>query len=247
MTDGRLRGLKVPAAIVSVLVAATVIVHLYWCVRIWMANKTVVDQGESVVSVSRGGIARIPYAISMVGWLLAVMVIGVGLIIWLWLARANAETLCTARHSLSRGWTIGAWFIPLGSLVMPPILVDDVVRVSDPATPADRADLAGIPRSGLVWSWWIAWFLVWVSVVVEVATRLSTERFDVAVSPDDFDRKLTEISDAWTHWALAYTVETLLFGLAGALLITILVRVDSWQTKRTAFVPPAGSWSPTSS
>ncbi len=223
MTQPRLRSLRGPATIVSVLAVAVVLVQLFWGVRIWQANHTVVETHSWGTSASHGGIARMPFVFSTLGWFAAVLIAGIVLIVWLWRARTNTQISSTAAHRLGRGWTVGAWFTPVVSLVFPAVVVEDIVRAADPATPAGRADLKGVPHSGLVWAWWIAWLLAWVSVVVERAAFMAT---------NDYFTDIDEAANTWTGWAATYTVMTLLFAIAAGLLITILTRVGGWQGDR---------------
>ncbi|MFC9898032.1 DUF4328 domain-containing protein [Nocardia sp. NPDC127579] len=223
MTMPRPRSLRALGSVISVLVIAVVLVQLVWCVRIWQANHTVVEQRSWGTRTSHGGIDRMPFAYSTLGWLATLLVAGLLLLFWLWRARANAELLCTARHRFGRGWVIGAWFTPAASFVLPPIIVSDIVRASDPATPANRPTLQGVPGGGLVWAWWAVWALAWPALVFE-RTRFMTT--------NDRYSDIESAADAWTAWAMSYTVMTALFALAAALLITILVRVDGWQSRR---------------
>jgi hypothetical protein len=80
---------------------------------------------------------------------LVLLVAGVVFLTWLYRARVNAEMIAAHPQRLSRGWTVGAWFVPLGNLVMPPMVVADVAR-------------AGAGRSsGLVAAWWTAVLATW--------------------------------------------------------------------------------------
>ncbi|WP_194813386.1 DUF4328 domain-containing protein [Nocardia sp. XZ_19_385] len=223
MTQLRLHGLRGLAIVISLLAVTVVLIQLVWCVQIWLANNTVVETHSWGKTASHGGIARMPFVYSTLGWFFAVLVAGVLLIVWLWRARANSEMLCPAKHRLGRGWIVGAWFTPILSFVFPAILVEDVVRASDPAAGGGRSTLKGVPHSGLVWAWWIVWAFAWVSVVVERVNFQAT---------NEYHREIDEAADAWTSWAWSYTAMTLLFGLAAGLLIAILVRVEGWQARR---------------
>jgi hypothetical protein len=224
MTESRIRGLRGPAAVVTVLVFAVVFIQLIWCVQIWQANHTVVETHSWGTTASHGGIDRMPFVYSTLGWLAAVLAAGTVLLVWLWRARTNSAILGTAEHRLGRGWTIGSWFTPVLSLVLPAIVVEDIVRASDPASPAGGTSLKGVPHSGLVWTWWIVWALAWASVVVERSAFMST---------NDSYSDIDEAADAWTRWAATYTGMTLLFGISAALLVTILARVGGWQAGRS--------------
>jgi hypothetical protein len=80
--------------------------------------------------------------------LLSFLVAGVVVLVWLSRARANADALYPAPHRLAAGWAVGGWFVPIGNLVIPMIVVTDVVKASNPAG-------RSIPECGLWWTGWI--------------------------------------------------------------------------------------------
>jgi hypothetical protein len=89
---------------------------------------------------------------STIGMGLAVIVLlvaGVVFLCWLYRARVNAEMLAGHPQRLGRGWTIGAWFVPLGNVVLPPMVVADIWRASSRRS------------SGLVAAWWTAVLSAW--------------------------------------------------------------------------------------
>jgi hypothetical protein len=59
--------------------------------------------------------------------LLADIVCAVAFIAWLWRAYTNAQVL-TGGSDHGRGWTVGAWFVPLVNLVLPCLLVREAWR-----------------------------------------------------------------------------------------------------------------------
>ncbi|WP_433526781.1 DUF4328 domain-containing protein [Nocardia pseudovaccinii] len=120
---------------------------------------------------------------SLTGVVASLLLLGAGIvvIVWLWLARRNAEALCAARHRLAIGWVIGGWFCPVVNLWFPHMILADVVRASDPRTPADARDLRRRPTGVLVTVWWLALMAGWVLTAVSVrlsAPQLRTERTD---------------------------------------------------------------------
>lgn len=149
------------------------------------------------------------------------------LIFWLWCARANADSSRPGRHRLSRGWVIGAWFTPIVSLWYPLVLVDDVVRASDPATPPTSARLPASASTRAVIGWWAAFLtgtaLLSVASVSGLVARLSLDS-GAAVAA-----MVAEIASG-----LCYTV-------AAALLIVIVGRVVRWQIGWSPTTPTAAS------
>ncbi|MFJ1753905.1 DUF4328 domain-containing protein [Kitasatospora sp. NPDC088134] len=72
---------------------------------------------------------------------------------WLYRARVNAEVIRPYGDLSARGWSIGAWFVPIGFLFLPWQVVRKVWRASVPTgedgTPQPAPEV-------LVHSWWIA-------------------------------------------------------------------------------------------
>jgi hypothetical protein len=80
--------------------------------------------------------------------ILAMLLTGIVYLRWLWQMRVNAEAFRPDGHRLKRGWTTGAWLLPLASLVLPLIIMSDIWAASRPA---------GQPRrvSALLITWWL--------------------------------------------------------------------------------------------
>ena len=74
-------------------------------------------------------------------------------IIWLWRCRKNLDAFEHTDPRWRPGWSIGAWFIPLASLVLVPMVVADVARNSARnETDATRAVVAA-------WVWGVGQFI----------------------------------------------------------------------------------------
>lgn len=91
--------------------------------------------------------------------LLASLTIFVLLVVWMWRVAKNAEFLGRTNPRFGPGWTIGGWFVPLANLVIPVLVVQDLWRGSDPATPRGDPTWRSRPASGLVGWWWVAHLL----------------------------------------------------------------------------------------
>src|SRR5918997_1460259 len=90
-----------------------------------------------------------------------------------------AERLGAGNLRASRGWSIGAWFVPILNLIRPKQLMDDTWRASDPALPAKvGSGWQERPVPGLLHAWW-ALFLI-SGVLGNVAGRRIAE----AATPD---------------------------------------------------------------
>ncbi|MDP1849660.1 MAG: DUF4328 domain-containing protein [Solirubrobacteraceae bacterium] len=76
-------------------------------------------------------------------------------IAWFHRAYTNIELLGARDLRASRGWSIGAWFVPILNLIRPKQLMDDIWRASDPAQPAKvESDWRMRPVPGLLHAWW---------------------------------------------------------------------------------------------
>lgn len=97
--------------------------------------------------------------VSVLG-LAALIATGATFIAWFHRAYVNIERLGARGLRSTKGWSIGAWFVPILNLVRPKQLMDDIWRASDPALPAGELRgwrTAAVP--GLLHLWW-AMFLV---------------------------------------------------------------------------------------
>jgi hypothetical protein len=148
-------------------------------------------------------------------WLavLALLAAATVFLTWLWRARVNAERLCRAQHRWSRGWTIGAWFVPVVNLWFPRQVVDDIWRTSKPGVPKDTYRVDGLEPSPLVRAWW---YTMLVNVLVVLVLRAET-RGEVTL-------------DVLKAAALYGTVSTLVLLVGATLLSQVIRRITHWQS-----------------
>ena len=77
-----------------------------------------------------------------------------------WFSRAykNLPALGATDLRFTKGWAIGAWFVPFLNLWRPKQIANDIWRASDPAaTPDQRNTWRDKPVSELLLVWWIVW------------------------------------------------------------------------------------------
>ncbi|WP_162795383.1 DUF4328 domain-containing protein [Nonomuraea lactucae] len=72
-------------------------------------------------------------------------------LIWLFRARANAESLAPDRHRHGKPWLILSWIVPIIAFWYPKQIVDDIWAASHRIVPPRR--------SPLVFAWWTAWLI----------------------------------------------------------------------------------------
>jgi eukaryotic-like serine/threonine-protein kinase len=92
-------------------------------------------------------------------------------IVYFYRASSNTDLWNRERKTWATGWTIGAWFIPLGNIVLVPLVVTEIWRRSP--DPGDR-ERGAAPSVAPVVVWWIL-----------VVVGFVTASFDV--DPDTFD------------------------------------------------------------
>ncbi|MCX5256922.1 DUF4328 domain-containing protein [Streptomyces canus] len=85
-------------------------------------------------------------------------------LVWLARSRRNAQELSPQASLPSRGWTIGAWFIPVVNFFVPRRFVLDIGRASSASWEPKR-------DATLVNLWWIAWIAH--ALVLVVAGRVA--------------------------------------------------------------------------
>lgn len=90
----------------------------------------------------------------------AVLVTGIFFIRWFHAAYANLPVLGASGMRYGPGWAIGAWFIPIGNLVICYQIAGDIWRASDPEAPPEQGeDWPRRPVPPLLKWWWGLWIL----------------------------------------------------------------------------------------
>ncbi|MFD7448715.1 DUF4328 domain-containing protein [Kitasatospora sp. NPDC059827] len=131
---------------------------------------------------------------------------GVAFLVWLWRARINAEALGGRdAHRRSRMWTVGSWTVPVANLWYPYQVVTDIWRASAPRRPAPDT---------LVKAWWA--FFILAEIVKPVQWRLANSE--------------ESESDVLAN-ANASALLTVLFLVAGVLVILLIRQVTTWQNR----------------
>ena len=153
---------------------------------------------------------------------------GVATVVWMWLARRNTQVLNAARHRLPIGWVIGAWICPVVNFWFPQMIMADIVRASDPATPADAADLRGRPGSAAVTGWWVAFLVSWALTLVSL--RFSTPRLRSQSTDEYYVYALAPANG--TGMIVADLLGVVAVAVSAVFLAVVIVRVQDWQDAR---------------
>ncbi len=106
-------------------------------------------------------------------WGPVVLVGCVVFLIWVHEARANLGAFRWGPFAYSQGWAIGAFLIPILNLCLPPLVVREIWKASDPAlSPFAPAPFSTRPASPLIVLWWASFLCA--DAVALVATLLAS-------------------------------------------------------------------------
>lgn len=140
----------------------------------------------------------------------------------MWFRRAyrNLPALGAAGLRFRQGWAIGAWFVPVLSLVRPKAIMNDIWKSSDPELPLEPGETWKSRPTAALLNWWWGLFLAMI-FIGNWALRAS-----LGVSSPTIDqmRALTEIPLAAELLAIA----------AGILGTIVVKRVTIRQEQRAA-------------
>jgi hypothetical protein len=83
---------------------------------------------------------------------------------WVHRASENARRLGAVDMEFTPGWTIGGYFVPIGNLAIPYLVVKEIWNAS--ASPTDWRSLRGHPIVRWWWGLFLAWSVVgWVALI----------------------------------------------------------------------------------
>jgi hypothetical protein len=147
------------------------------------------------------------------------------LIIWMWRLAKNSETVGRSHPRFGPGWTIGGWFIPFASLVIPVLVMQDLWRASDPESPRGDPTWRTRPGSALIGWWWAFWVA---AQVLRIAGNIDT-------SANTRDELTTlRVMDVASSFGMVAVV------VASILLIRVVHRLTRRQQQLLGAMPPVG-------
>jgi hypothetical protein len=146
---------------------------------------------------------------------------GIAYIVWFRRARANLPGLGAVGLRRGTGWAVGAWFIPIVSLVMPKGIHDEIWRASDPDLP------------------WPAHREVWNPIRVPVLHQVWWGAFVVASLLEGIGVRLMSADDLGVAGLGTFlcAVASLVWLLAAALVVQIVLAVTARQRARAGRFP----------
>lgn len=128
----------------------------------YSVSRTLLDGGGTI---QQENLATGVVALTLGAILLVNVVTAVLFIIWFFKSAQLSDILTPGRQSLSSGWAIAGWFVPLAYFVLPRIVMGGVWRASEPLSEAPQ--LLRRPRTLLVTAWWLTfcvgqslWFML---------------------------------------------------------------------------------------
>jgi hypothetical protein len=148
-----LGGLAAALRVLFVLAAVLATALAYLAVRMRAsldgvhAGRQEVDAAQRAVDAFLGG--------ASVVFLLTVGIGGL-FVVWLWRAARNNQRLGRP-GVLGPGWAIGAWFIPVGSLVLPGLQVQQVWKGAESSVARGDPAWRQVRANPQIWIWWLAY------------------------------------------------------------------------------------------
>ncbi|MER5783955.1 DUF4328 domain-containing protein [Streptomyces mobaraensis] len=118
-----------------------------------VADKAV-DGGVGALSEDEADRADLLQAVAGTTQTVALLACAVLFLIWFHRVRSNAEVFRPGGHRMDRGWSIGAWFVPVVNFWFPKKIANDVWAASLPHRPDGSPVRA--PRTVMNW-WWGLW------------------------------------------------------------------------------------------
>ena len=215
----RTYGVRVVGIVAAALVALALVVDAATYTSPLLAVLLLGRAKETVDIAVIDTVAYYEWATSIAS-LVALVVTGVLVIIWLYRARQNVEAFPGGFAALRPHWTITGWLVPFVNFVMPYRVMNEVTRAST----WDRTRVLLLP-------WWIAWLgsgaasRVWLTTGTEKTLALPYPE-----SSAEFAPYLDAHRDAVVPHLVVLGVEA----LAGALLITLILRITGAQEARIA-------------
>jgi Domain of unknown function (DUF4328)/Protein of unknown function (DUF2510) len=171
---------------------------------------------------------------------LAVAGIGVLFVTWMWRAARNNQSFGRP-GALHPAWAIGGWFIPLGSLVLPAIQIQQIWRGADGTVPRDDPGWRRARSSPQVWAWWTAYVVAQALTFVGFSLFGDADDGTVAALVD----RLDDVRLGVTLFVAGQVIMILAAALGAAIVVGLSRRQEEAANLLAAGVPtPAPAFSP---
>jgi Domain of unknown function (DUF4328)/Protein of unknown function (DUF2510) len=164
------------------------------------------------------------------------IMVGLGALFVLWMYRAAKNNEAFGRPgALGAGWTIGAWFIPIGSLVLPAIQLQQIWRGADGSVPPGDLGWRSVRSSPQLWLWWTCFVLGQMGTFVGVTLIGQTEEADSQLTAAGLLDHLTDVRLGVT----LFVAGQVLMVVAAALGAAMVVRLSGRQEAAATALGPA--------
>jgi uncharacterized protein DUF4328/uncharacterized protein DUF2510 len=130
----------------------------YTVVALIYAGKVQTQIDTHSLTLQQAEDAEHAFNIGGVVWLISLVGGAIGFLVWWYRAYSNLPGITGYSRRFGRGWSIGAWFVPILSLWRPKQIGNDIWRGGDPAAPGN-ARWTTLPVSPLVHWWWAIYLL----------------------------------------------------------------------------------------
>jgi hypothetical protein len=157
-----------------VVLAFAILVNLaYMLVSLIYADAVQTQIHDRSLSLQEAHDIEDAFAIVGIAYLVSVVAGAIGFLVWFRRAYSNVPATIRRPARFGRGWSIGAWFVPILNFWRPKQIGNDIWRAGDPeAIGNERWNT--LPVSQLVHWWWALYLLA--GIVGGIATgMLSTE------------------------------------------------------------------------
>ena len=118
----------------------------------------------------------------------------IAILLAIWSVRVYRKCLAWCRDKMfNPGLAAASWFIPLGNLVLPAVMVTNAWKASDPTLPigATSADAGERSTSPLIGAWWACWLATLLVQILFGATATVRSGDSVRVYRDHLERQVT--------------------------------------------------------
>jgi hypothetical protein len=142
----------------SVLAFAVLANVVFTVIALIYASKVQNQIDTQSLTLQQANDAENLFAVGSVIWLISLAAGAIGFLVWWYRAYSNLPGLTGHSRRFGRGWSIGAWFIPILSLFRPKQIGNDIWRGGDPNARGNE-QWKSLPVSPLVHWWWAIYLL----------------------------------------------------------------------------------------
>ena len=218
-----LGGLATALRVLFVLAAVLATALAFLAVRMRAALDSV-DAGREEVDAAQRTVDAFLDGASVV----FLLTIGIGglFVLWLWRAARNNQRLGRP-GALGPGWAIGSWFIPVGSLVLPGLQVQQVWKGAESSVPRGDPSWRQVRSNPQIWIWWVAYVVGQVLTFVGFGLLGQTDDPQGEVVVADLLDRLSDVQQGITLFVAGQVALVLAAALGAAMVISLSRRQET--------------------